>query len=139
MKKSLLLALVVGIAMIGVLSCSKTAPVAETEVVVETEGAATAENAEPAERHDMVYACACGPDCDCGSVSIEDGTCSCGGEMAAAHVVKVDGNDALLCTCGDSCECEIDAADDTKCACGADLKRVSLEGNGLYHCACGES
>ena len=47
MKKSVLL-LVVCVAMIGVLSCTKTEPVAETEVAVETE--AVVEEAEAAER-----------------------------------------------------------------------------------------
>ena len=112
MKKSYLVMLVVCVAMIGVLGCAKTEPVVETEMVVETE--AVVEDAAAAERHDVVYACNCGPECDCGSISTEAGTCSCGSEMVAAHVVKVDGHDAKLCTCGGDCDCVIDAEDETK-------------------------
>jgi hypothetical protein len=90
-------------------------------------------------RHDVVYACNCGPECDCGSISTEPGNCSCGSELAATHVVMVDGNDAKLCTCGGECDCEISAEDETKCSCGSDLKTVSLEGSGLYFCNCGGS
>lgn len=137
MKKSHVLMLVVCVAMIGVLGCSKTETVAETEMAVDT--APVVEETESAERHDVVYACNCGPECDCGSISSEAGNCSCGSELAAAHVVKVDGHDAKLCTCADGCDCEIDAEDETKCACGADLKTVSLEDSGLYFCNCGGS
>ena len=133
MKKSILLA-VVCVVMIGVLGCARTEPVAET--VVETE--AVVEEVA-AERHDQVYVCNCGPECDCGSISTEAGSCDCGSELVAAHVVKVDGYDAKICTCGEDCDCEINAEDETKCSCGADLRTVSLEGSGLYFCNCGGS
>jgi hypothetical protein len=123
--KKCILVLIVGVAMIGFLGCSKTEPVAETDMVIET--APAVEETESAERHDVVYACNCGSECDCGSISNEAGNCSCGSEMAAAHVVKVDGHDARLCTCADGCDCEIDAEDE------------SLEGSGLYFCNCGGS
>jgi hypothetical protein len=136
MKKSILL-MVVCIAMIGVLGCAKTEPVAETEMAVEAE--AVVNDAAPAERHDVVYVCNCGPSCDCGSIGTEPGTCSCGTELAAAHVVKIDGHDAKLCTHGADCDCTIDADDESKCTCGADVRVVSLEGSGLYYCNCGGS
>jgi len=138
MKKSGLMMLVACCVMVAVIGCGKSEPVVE----VETEAAVAEvamEDAEAAVRHDVVYACTCGPDCTCGSVSTEAGTCTCGSELAAAHVVKVEGHDALLCTCSGDCTCEIDAEDNTKCACGADLKRVSLESSGLYFCNCGGS
>jgi len=90
-------------------------------------------------RHDMVYTCDCGDDCDCSSVAIEPGKCACGNELKAAHVVKVEENEGLLCTCEAGCTCEINAEDETKCACGNDLKRVSFEGTGLHYCNCGGS
>lgn len=136
MKKNILL-LVVGLAVIGFLSCSKTEQVAETEVAVMA--GAEVDESTAAERHDVLYVCNCGPECDCGSVSTGAGTCTCGTELAAAHVVKVDGHDAKLCTHGADCSCEIDAEDETKCSCGGDLKTVSLEGSGLYFCNCGGS
>jgi hypothetical protein len=136
MKKNLLI-VVMCVAVIGVMGCARSEPVAETEVAVEA--APAAEETTVAVRHDVVYVCNCGSDCDCGSISTGVGTCDCGSEMAAAHVVKVDGHDAKICTCSEGCDCEIDAADETKCSCGADLKTVSLEGKGLYFCNCGGS
>jgi hypothetical protein len=142
MKKSGLMMLITCCVMVGVIGCNRSETVVETgtEAAGEVAVAEVAtEDAEAAVRHDVVYACNCGPDCTCGSVSTEAGPCSCGSEMAATHVVKVDGHDALLCTCSGDCTCEIDAEDDTKCSCGEELKRVSLEGSGLYFCNCGGS
>jgi len=142
MKKSGLMMLITCCVMVAVIGCNRS----ETAVEAGTEAAAgvavaevATDDAEAAVRHDVVYACNCGPDCTCGSVSTEAGPCSCGSEMAATHVVKVEGHDALLCTCSGDCTCEIDAEDETKCACGKELKRVSLEGSGLYFCNCGGS
>jgi len=135
MKKNVML-VVMCVAVIGVLGCSKSEPVAEVEIAPEP---APAEEMVAAARHDVVYVCGCGPDCDCGSISTEAGTCDCGSELVSAHLVKVDGHDARICTCGGDCDCEIDATDETKCSCGSDLKTVSLEGKGLYFCNCGGS
>lgn len=90
-------------------------------------------------RHDLVYVCSCGPECDCGAVSLEPGTCDCGSELVQAHLLKVDGNVATLCTCGADCTCALDPEDPTKCGCGSPVKQVSLEGKGLYYCNCGGS
>jgi hypothetical protein len=109
---------------------------ATTEV---TEEQAPAPEAVADVRHDMVYACDCGDDCDCNTLTTAPGTCECGNELKAAHVVKVEENEALLCTCEAGCTCEIDAEDETKCGCGSDVKRVSFEGTGLYYCNCGGS
>ncbi len=92
-----------------------------------------------AERPDVVYVCNCGADCKCGAVSKAPGACSCGKELAWRHVVKVEGDEALLCTCDQGCTCQLDADDPTKCACGKPVQRVSLKGTGLYFCNCGGS
>jgi hypothetical protein len=143
MKKSHLMLFFICCAMIAAVGCSKPEPAveADTEAAVDTGAADAVMEAPVAEaRHDVVYACNCGADCDCNSISTAPGTCSCGKELAGAHVVKVVDTDvALLCTCGADCDCEIDAADETKCSCGSDLKRVSLAGSGLYFCNCGGS
>lgn len=140
MKRTYVMMLAICIVAIGVSGCSKTEPVAETETVEVAEAVVESVVEEvPAARHDVVYACNCGPECDCGSIGTEAGNCSCGSELVATHVVKVDGNDAKLCTCGNDCDCEIDAEDETKCSCGSDLRTVSLEGSGLYFCNCGGS
>ncbi len=105
-------------------------PVEEVGVVEVVETAAV-------ERNDVVYVCNCGDECDCGTVALEPGTCSCGTELKQAHLVKVEGNEGLLCTCGDDCTCAMDPQDGSKCSCGADLRRVSFDGTGLYFCNCG--
>lgn len=87
----------------------------------------------------VVYWCACGPECKCNTVSLKPGKCSCGKEMAGGHVVFTEGNTALACTCGPTCTCKIDPTDNAKCGCGKPIKRLNLEGTGLYFCNCGGS
>jgi len=94
---------------------------------------------QAAERHDILYVCNCGPECKCNSVSTQPGNCACGKPMVAYHVVKVEGDEALLCTCGAGCKCAIDPADSSKCGCGKEVKRVSLKGTGIFFCNCGGS
>ena len=100
---------------------------------------AMAPAAAQGERADVLYSCACGGGCDCNSVSKTPGNCRCGKPMAWGHVVKVEGNEALLCTCAEGCSCKQDAAKPTHCACGKPLKRVNLEGTGMFFCNCGGS
>jgi hypothetical protein len=90
-------------------------------------------------RHDVLYTCDCGKQCNCNSVSTKPGNCSCGKPMVWGHVVKVEGNEALLCTCAEGCKCQQDANDPSKCSCGKPLKRVSLAGTGVFFCNCGGS
>ena len=139
MRKRYLLTLLACVAMIVISGCSGSDPVAETETIVEPAAITTAEMAEAPARHDVVYVCGCGSDCACGSISTEPGNCDCGSALEWAHVVKVEGNDALLCSCAEGCDCTIDATDDTKCSCGAEVRRASLEGSGLWFCNCGGS
>lgn len=88
-------------------------------------------------RADVLYACDCGNGCDCNSLSKQPGNCACGKPMRWHHVVKVEKDEALLCTCKEGCSCSLDAADPTRCACGNPVKRVSLQGSGLFFCNCG--
>jgi len=89
------------------------------------------------DRKDLIYSCACGSECDCNTVSTKPGKCSCGKDLEAGHVVKIEGDTALVCTCGADCECSLDAEDPTKCACGKDIKKVNLAGTGMHFCNCG--
>ena len=95
--------------------------------------------ADDAPRQDVLYTCDCGASCQCNSMSTEPGDCKCGKPMKWHHVVKVEGNEALLCTCGEGCKCTIDPNDASKCSCGKPVKRVNLEGQGIYFCNCGGS
>lgn len=95
--------------------------------------------AESAVRKDVLYSCNCGPECHCGSVSTKPGNCACGKPLAWGHLVRVEGDEALLCTCNEGCQCRIDPKDATRCGCGNPIKRVSLKGTGLFFCNCGGS
>lgn len=90
-------------------------------------------------RADVLYTCACGPECHCTSASTRPGNCTCGKPLKGGHVVKVEGTAALVCMCGEKCKCRIDPKDATLCGCGQALKRVELKGTGLYFCNCGGS
>jgi len=90
-------------------------------------------------RQDVLYVCGCGADCQCNSVSTEPGDCKCGKPMKWHHVVKVEGDEALLCSCDKGCRCTIDPEDSSKCACGKPVKRMNLKGQGVYFCNCGGS
>lgn len=91
------------------------------------------------QRHDLLYVCNCGPECKCNSVATAPGNCKCGKPLVAYHVVKIEGDEALLCTCGGNCACAIDPKDPTKCGCGKEVKRVNLKGTGIFFCNCGGS
>jgi hypothetical protein len=88
-------------------------------------------------RHDILYYCNCGPDCNCNSVSTKPGNCKCGKPMKAGHVLKIEGTVAYVCTCGAGCNCKIDPNDPSKCGCGNPVKKIDLKGTGIYFCACG--
>jgi hypothetical protein len=90
-------------------------------------------------RKDVIYYCNCGAECKCNSVSTTPGNCKCGKPMKWGHVLKIEGNEALVCTCGEGCTCSINPNDPTKCGCGNPVKRVNLKGTGIYFCNCGGS
>lgn len=99
---------------------------------------ATAQAGE-SQRADVLYSCNCGPECKCNSLSKAPGNCSCGKPLAWGHVVRVEGDEALICSCTEGCQCAVDAKDPSKCGCGKPLKRVSLKDSGLFFCNCGGS
>ncbi len=91
------------------------------------------------ERQDVLYYCNCGPECHCNSVGTSPGNCKCGKPMKWGHVLKVEGDTALVCTCGKGCKCSLHPDDPTKCGCGNPVKKVNLKGTGIYFCNCGGS
>ena len=92
------------------------------------------------QRSDVLYTCDCGPQCKCNSVSTKPGKCSCGQPMKWGHVLKTEGNEAILCTCKEGCKCSgFDPKDPTKCSCGNPVKRANLKGTGIYFCNCAGS
>ena len=109
----------------------------------DTEAEATDATAQAGEaaavRHDALYTCDCGPECDCKTVSTTPGDCECGKPLKWGHVVRIEGTEALVCRCAENCECAVNPEDPSLCGCGEPLKRVSLAGTGLYFCNCGGS
>ncbi len=103
------------------------------------QGHGSMEGMGPAQVSAAIYWCDCGPECKCNTVSLKPGKCGCGKELAGGHVVYTEGNTALVCTCGPTCACKIDPNDHTKCGCGKPVKRINLEGTGIYFCNCGGS
>lgn len=83
---------------------------------------------------DEVYACACGPECDCGTLSRVANVCGCGRDLVKARVVKVDAEEATLvvndrekvfrtsgrytCECIENCGCGTISQKPGKCSCG---------------------
>src|SRR5210317_1420561 len=95
-------------------------------------GCATTQTADTADtktaRQDVLYTCDCGPQCKCNSMSTQPGNCACGSPMKWGHVLRVEGNEAILCQCAEGCECAgLDPKDPTKCMCGTPVKRVNME------------
>jgi hypothetical protein len=92
-----------------------------------------------ADKASALYACNCGPDCKCNTVSIKTGNCSCSKELTGFHVLGVNGDQALLCQCDVGCTCKMNKTNATECGCGKPVKRVSLKGTGVYFCNCGNA
>lgn len=90
-------------------------------------------------RRDVLYTCDCGAECKCNSVSTSPGDCKCGKPMKWGHLLKMEGNEALICQCDEGCTCKLDPSDSSKCGCGKGVKRMSLAGSGIYFCNCGGS
>ena len=92
------------------------------------------------DRHDVLYTCSCGLQCNCNTVSTKPGKCDCGRILKWGHVLKIEGTEAILCQCAEGCQCYgLNPQDPTKCTCGVSTKRVSLVGTGIYFCNGGAS
>ncbi|WP_420267169.1 hypothetical protein [Candidatus Magnetominusculus dajiuhuensis] len=85
----------------------------------------------------ILYVCNCDDNCTCNTVKTKPGKCKCGKKLVPMHVLKIEGDEAILCTCGKGCTCKLDKDDPTKCGCGKPVKRVSIKG--MYVCACGDT
>lgn len=85
---------------------------------------------------DTIYVCGCGQGCDCGTLSHEEGKCSCGNELVKTTVNKVedgkvfytvDGKEMsapmtgkYFCSCK-KCNCNTISQKPGKCGCGKKL------------------
>jgi len=91
---------------------------------------------------DEIYACNCGADCPCNTMSRNAGKCTCGKDMVKAKVMSIEGDTAMLkaegwdkerpfkmtgkymCDCGPECKCDTISQNPGKCTCGKDMKKV---------------
>jgi len=89
---------------------------------------------------DQVYVCGCGKGCDCFTMSMKPGKCSCGKTMVKGKVTKVGEGTALIktakeerefktvglysCPCGAGCDCNTISQKPGKCVCGKTMKKV---------------
>jgi hypothetical protein len=101
---------------------------ADTEAAVEAVEAVEAAVADGG----TLYLCGCEGECGCATAAAEGGTCSCGKELVAHNIIKVEDGVAHLCGCPGGCACgAVNETDSTKCGCGKDLVTVDLAGAGL--------
>jgi len=89
---------------------------------------------------DEIYVCACGEMCDCDTMSIRPGQCSCGKDMIKTKVTKVDENMIYVesqkkglkrlgkyaCACGPGCQCNTISQKPGKCSCGVPMKELKV-------------
>ena len=89
---------------------------------------------------DEIYVCACGEMCDCDTMSMKPGQCSCGKDMIKTKVTKVDENMIYVeaqkkglkrmgkyaCACGPGCDCNTISQKPGSCSCGKPLKEVKM-------------
>ena len=91
---------------------------------------------------DEIYACNCGADCPCNTMSRMPGKCTCGKDMVKAKVIKVEEGKVMLkadswdkersfkttgkyaCACGPDCKCDTISQNAGKCTCGKEMKKV---------------
>lgn len=89
---------------------------------------------------DEVFACNCGKDCPCQTLSRKEGTCACGNPLVKAKVKSVGEGTAVLvlgdreqtfktvgkymCACGPECKCDTISLMPGKCSCGVDMIEV---------------
>ncbi len=91
---------------------------------------------------DEIYACNCGADCPCNTMSRMPGKCTCGKDMVKAKVMSVGEGTVMLkadswdkersfkttgkyaCACGPDCKCETISQNPGKCPCGTEMKKV---------------
>jgi hypothetical protein len=89
---------------------------------------------------DEVFVCGCGEGCDCYTMSMKPGKCTCGKPMVKGKVTKVGDGVALIktdkeerefktvgqyaCACGADCDCGTISQKPGKCACGKAMKKI---------------
>jgi hypothetical protein len=71
----------------------------------------------------------CKPGTECGKVETaakDPKGCKCGAEAEQLHVLKTEGDVAVLCQCGGGCACDLNAKNPYLCGCGRPVKIVRI-------------
>lgn len=103
-------------------------------LLVQAQGLSRAESRIELREGDEVYACGCGKECGCGTLSRVANRCACGRELVKSRVVRIEGEHAILvvdrrekvfrtagrygCGCMKDCGCGTISQRPGKCACG---------------------
>jgi len=90
-----------------------------------------------------LYVCNCGKGCDCDTMSLKKGKCTCGKAMVKGTVLKLEDGKALIktakeerlfktvgvyaCACGKGCDCNTISQKAGKCTCGKPMKLVKAK------------
>jgi hypothetical protein len=76
---------------------------------------------------DFVTVCKAGKACGKFEVAAKEAKdCKCGAVKDKMHVLKIDGDVAVLCQCGGMCACELHPKNPYLCGCGTPVKVVKL-------------
>jgi hypothetical protein len=95
---------------------------------LETAGEAKmSEKESPIKKGDFVTVCKPGKGCGRFETATKDPKeCKCGAEEEQLHVLKVEGDVAVLCQCGGGCACELNKENPYLCGCGTPVKVVRI-------------
>ena len=134
MKKSIFFSITLVAFIAVVVGCSSTNMTTTEEKAVELRPKMALKAGEE------VYACNCGTQCPCNTLSKNAGKCTCGVDMVKASVVSVGEGTAVLlvsgeertfktvgkyaCACGPQCPCNTISQNPGKCTCGVEMKEV---------------
>ena len=135
MQKSIFYLSIIFLALIAVIvGCSSTSKTTTDQKAVELRPSMELKVGEE------VYACNCGKECPCNTLSKNAGKCTCGVDMVKSTVKSVgDGTAVLLvsgeertfktvgkyaCACGPQCPCNTISQNPGKCTCGVEMKEV---------------
>ena len=82
---------------------------------------------EGIKENDFVFVCKAGDGCGKFESAAKDAKdCKCGAGAEKLHVLKVQGDVAVLCQCGGGCSCDVDAKNPYLCGCGSPVKVVRI-------------
>ena len=71
----------------------------------------------------------CKPGDGCGkfeTVAKDPKNCKCGAVAEKFHVLKIEGDIAVLCTCSGDCKCDLNPKNPYLCGCGSPVKVVRI-------------